>query len=68
MKIAGFYSATLKNSINMATLQHYAKWVINIILGIGCFLVFNENEYDITPNFIGLACAALLIVINRDKK
>ena len=68
MKIAGFYSATLKNSIDMAkTLQHYAKWVVNIILGLGCWLIVNESD-TFVPNFIGLACAALLIVINRDKK
>lgn len=45
---------------------YYAKWVINIILGIGVFLVFNESDTFI-PNLVGLACAALLVVINREK-
>lgn len=67
MKIAGFYSATLKNSIDMAKTLHFAKWVVNIILGLGCWLIVNESD-TFVPNFIGLACAALLIVINRDKK
>ena len=43
------------------------KMAINIILGIlGLFLVFNESD-TFTPNFVGLACFALLIYINRDK-
>lgn len=43
-----------------------AKWVVNIILGLGCWLVVNESE-SFTPNLVGLACAALLIVINRER-
>jgi len=39
------------------------RLIINIILGFGCFLVFNDSESFI-PNFIGLACFALLIAIN----
>ena len=39
------------------------RLVINIILGIGCFAVFNESD-SFTPNLIGLACFALLLLIN----
>ena len=41
------------------------KLIINIILGIGCFLIFNESG-NFTPNFIGIACLALLVVFNVD--
>lgn len=39
------------------------RLIINIILGFGCFLVFNDSE-SFTPNLIGIACFALLIAIN----
>jgi len=39
------------------------RLVINILLGIGCFAVFNEGE-SFKPNLFGLACFALLIVLN----
>lgn len=51
----------------MAKTSHYVRWTVNIILGLGCWLAVSENPYDITPNFIGLVCIALLIVINKDK-
>ena len=34
------------------------------VLGLGCWLIVNEGS-SIIPNLVGLACAALLIVINR---
>lgn len=40
------------------------RWCANIILGLGCWLIVNEGD-SFVPNIIGLACAALLIVINR---
>ena len=43
------------------------KTIINIALGFGTLLVFNEST-SITPNFIGIACFALLIVVNCDKE
>ena len=39
------------------------RLIFNILLGIGCFLVFNDSETFI-PNLVGLACFALLIIIN----
>ena len=30
-------------------------------------MIFNEGD-SFTPNFIGLACLALLVVINADKE
>lgn len=50
----------------MAKTLQAAKWVVNIILGLGSWLVVNESETFI-PNLVGLACAALLIVINRER-
>lgn len=43
------------------------KTIINIMLGIGFFAVFNESE-TFWPNIIGLACFAALIIINGDYK
>ena len=43
------------------------KTIINIMLGIGFFAVFNESD-TIIPNLIGLACFAALIIINGDYK
>ena len=51
----------------MAKTLNIIRWCVNIILGFGCFLVLNENPDDITPNFIGLICIALLIAINKDR-
>ena len=51
----------------MTKTLHYMRWAVNVLLGIGCFLVFNENPETFSPNLIGLACAALLIILNRDK-
>lgn len=43
------------------------KTIINIILCLGLFLVFNESD-TIIPNLIGLACFGLLIAFNADKE
>lgn len=42
------------------------KLIVSIILVIGGMLVFNESD-TFTPNLIGLACFALLVVVNIDK-
>ena len=47
----------------MKTTWKYIRLAINILLGLGCFAVLNESD-SFTPNLIGLACFALLIVIN----
>lgn len=39
------------------------RFMANVILAAGCLLVFNESD-TFVPNFIGLACGVLLIVIN----
>lgn len=39
------------------------RLAVNILLLCGCFLVFNDSE-TFVPNLIGLACFALLIVLN----
>ena len=44
-------------------LFRYLRLAVNFLLLCGCFLVFNESE-SFTPNLIGLACFAMLIVIN----
>lgn len=41
--------------------------ILSIILALGGMLIFNEGS-SFTPNFIGLACLALLVVINADKE
>lgn len=41
--------------------------ILSIILALGGMLIFNESN-SFTPNFIGLACLALLVVINADKE
>lgn len=41
------------------------KLIINIVLAVGCFLVFNESD-SFTPNFVGLACFVALLYINRN--
>lgn len=40
------------------------KTIANIILGIGCFAVLNENIDALWVNLIGFGCIALLCVIN----
>lgn len=52
----------------MAKTKEIVKWCVNIILGLGCWLAVSENPYDITPNFIGLVCIALLITINKKEQ
>ena len=42
------------------------KTIINIALGFGTLLVFNESD-TFMPNFIGFACLALLLAINIDE-
>ena len=39
------------------------KTIVNIILGFGCMAIFNDSA-SFMPNFFGLACFVLLIVIN----
>ena len=39
------------------------RTIINVILALGCFMVFNESN-TFTPNFIGLACFVGLILFN----
>lgn len=41
--------------------------IISIILALFGMMIFNEGE-SFTPNFIGLACLALLVVINADRE
>ena len=50
----------------MAKTLEILRKVANVPLCIGVFAVFNESD-TFVPNFIGLACAALLIVINRER-
>ena len=42
------------------------KTIVNIILGLGCCFIVNEGD-DLTPNFVAIACFALLVVLNADK-
>ena len=39
------------------------RLAVNILLGCGCFLVFNDSD-SFKPNLIGLACFAVLLLIN----
>lgn len=41
--------------------------IFSIILALFGMMIFNEGD-SFTPNFIGLACLALLVVINADKE
>lgn len=41
--------------------------ILSIILALFGMMIFNEGN-SFTPNFIGLACLALLVVINADKE
>lgn len=43
------------------------KTIINIALGFGTLLVFNESDH-FSWNLLGIACFALLIVVNCDKE
>lgn len=47
----------------MKTTWRYIRLAVNILLGCGCFAVLNESD-SFAPNLFGLACFALLIVIN----
>lgn len=40
------------------------KTTANIVLGIGCLAVLNENIEALWVNLIGFGCIALLCVIN----
>lgn len=42
------------------------KIILTIIFALGGLMVFNESE-SFTPNFIGLACWAVVIALNADK-
>ncbi len=70
MRIAevSFFTTTSKKQNIMEKALNIIRWCMNIILGTGCLLVFNENPDNFTPNLIGLACFFLLIVINNDRK
>lgn len=50
----------------MAKTLEILRKVANVPLCIGVFAVFNESD-TFVPNFIGLACAALLVIINRER-
>jgi len=42
------------------------KIILTIIFALGGMMVFSESE-SFTPNFIGLACWAVVIALNADK-
>ena len=42
------------------------KIILTIIFALGGLMVFNESE-SFFPNFIGLACWAVVIALNADK-
>ena len=66
MRIARFSFETNKLQYMDKTLEKL-RLTASVLLGfIGIPLVFNESN-TFVPNFIGLACYALLIVINRNK-
>lgn len=44
------------------------KTTINVLLGIGTMLVFNENIHALWLNAIGMLCAVALVVINHQPK
>lgn len=52
----------------MEKVFNIVRWCVNIILGFGSLLVLNENPDDLTPNFVGFICIALLIAINKDSE
>lgn len=56
----------IKNTYNMQRVLHITRHIANVLLGIGCFAVCNESDSFI-PNFIGLGCFVLLLIINKDK-
>lgn len=43
------------------------KNIINIALGFGTLLMFNESDHFFW-NLVGIACFAILIVVNCDKE
>lgn len=50
----------------MQRVLHITRHIANVLLGIGCFAVCNESD-TFVPNFIGLGCFVLLLIINKDK-
>lgn len=42
------------------------RTILSIALALGGMLIFNESD-SFTPNFIGLACLALLVAVNIDE-
>lgn len=40
------------------------KTIANIVLGMGCFAILNENIEALWINLLGFGCLALLAVIN----
>ena len=54
-----------KNLYNMAQkIIAFAKWGLNITLGIGSLLTLNDSG-NFVPNIIGIGCFALLIWLNK---
>ncbi len=45
-------------------IRYKLRICVSCVLFLGCVGMFNESETFI-PNLVGLACAALLTVINR---
>lgn len=41
------------------------KLTVNVLLGIGTLLVFNENIHALWLNALGMLCAVALILINH---
>lgn len=50
----------------MAKMFKTLRWCANAILCVGLIGVVNESDTFI-PNFIGLGCFIILIIINKDK-
>ncbi len=42
------------------------RTILSIVLALGGMLIFNESD-TLMPNFIGLACLALLVAVNIDE-
>lgn len=51
----------------MAKTKSILKWCANIILIIGVFGVFNDSS-SFVPNFIGLGCFLMLLIINKNQQ
>ena len=43
-----------------------SRTILSIVLALGGMLIFNESD-TFMPNFIGLACLALLVAVNIDE-